>query len=256
MIESKNIRECYDSIAGSYHKRYDTSRLFLAENKLVELIRENNICCALEIGCGTGYWLNLISNLVNVVGADYSLNMLLDGKKRYDIKNLLQADATNFPIKNNSLEFIYCINAIHHFSDKKKFIMEATASLNKNGILLIIGFDPHDESCKWYMYDFFDGVRKFDLNRTPSFSELVKICSQIPGSTLEMDNVDLVAKTYVGSDVFNDPFLEKSQASQLSILSADEYKKGIEKIKRIISEYPSYNFTVNLPFKALTIKMP
>lgn len=194
--------------------------------------------------------------MTNVVGADYSYNMLLDGKNRHDTKCLIQADATYLPFKNNSLEFIFCINAIHHFPDKEKFITEAAKSLKKNGILLIIGYDPHDEGEQWYLYDFFDGVKEFDLKRIPSFIELVKICNEIPGSSAEIHNMDLVSKNYIGNDIFNDPFLEKSQASQLSILSADSYARGIEKIRTMISVNPNYNFKVNLPFKSLTLKMP
>ena len=76
----------------------------------------------LEIGCGTGkFGAKFSAEGYNIIGVDYSLEMLLSAKKRAK-KNfkLVCADATKFSFKKN-FDFIFCVHdTLNYILDMKQ----------------------------------------------------------------------------------------------------------------------------------------
>ena len=99
----------------------------------------------MEAGCGTGRWIQSLtgSDLI-VYGLDYSLDMLKVPGSALGV-NILNADADYFPFKNNFFDLIFCVNAIHHFPDKKKFIAECKRTLKPNGMVAVFGVDLNNQ---------------------------------------------------------------------------------------------------------------
>ena len=244
----------YDKIASTYNQRYSFNYLVNIERELKNLITTNNYKNILEAGCGTGKWINSIMNkYVNVLGLDYSLEMLKIPK--YDQPNLklINADATQIPVKDNFFDLIFCVNAIHHFPDKVNFISECQRVLTNNSMLAILGVDPHIDK-DWYVYEYFDSVYKKDLNRFPSLEFLKQLLKEKNFVDVKIKPVENVFNQRVGEDVFNDPFLQKNNASQLANLSDEEYGKGIEKIKNQVNRSPKTIFTSSIIFYLISAK--
>jgi hypothetical protein len=62
--------------------------------------------------------------------------------------------------------------------------------------------------------------------------------------------VELIHQTYIGEDVFNDPFLVRTSTSQLQLISEEHYVEGKKKIVSQIERAKAGNhhvaFDVNL----------
>lgn len=244
----------YDKIASTYNQRYSFNYLVNIERVLKNLIKTNNYKNILEAGCGTGKWINsIMGKYVNVLGLDYSLEMLKIPK--YDQPNLklINADATQMPVKDNFFDLIFCINAIHHFPSKEKFIGECERVLTDKGILAVFGVDPHNDK-NWYVYEYFDSVYEKDLNRFPSLEFLKQLLKEKNFVEVKIKTVENVFNQRLGGDVFNDPFLQKNNCSQLANLSDEEYRKGIEKIKNQVNENPKTIFTSSIIFYLISAK--
>ncbi|HEX9252528.1 MAG TPA: class I SAM-dependent methyltransferase [Ignavibacteriaceae bacterium] len=244
----------YSKIANTYNKRYDENYLVNIEKEIKDIIAVNNYKNVLEAGCGTGRWISsLDGDDKNIFGLDYSFDMMKI-RKRDKLKfNFVNADAVQVPFKNNFFDLIFCVNAIHHFPDKEKFIRECRRTLSNNGTVAVFGVDPHIDK-DWYVYDYFESVYENDLKRFPSLKSLMKILETENFERIETKVIEKVYHTRIGKDIFNDPFLAKHHSSQLANLSDEEYQKGINKIKNQIEKNPGTAFTTSVIFYLVSAK--
>ena len=189
----------------------------------------------------------------NVFGLDYSFDMMKIPKVGKSNLNLVNADAVHIPFKDNFFDLIFCVNAIHHFPDKEKFIAECKRTLTSNGMIAVFGVDPHIDK-DWYVYDYFDSVYENDLKRFPSTDQLKYILQDLKFEMIENRIVEKVFNQRTGKDVLNDPFLQKNHSSQLANLSDEEYQSGVDKIKRQIEENPETVFTTSVIFYLTSAK--
>ena len=138
------LKTDYGKIAETYNKRYAANYLVNIEKELKNLISTNNYKSILEAGCGTGRWIHSIDEKnLNIYGLDYSFDMMKIPKAEKSYLNLINADAVNIPFKDSIFDLIFCVNAIHHFPDKKKFVEESKRTLANKGMLAVFGVDPH-----------------------------------------------------------------------------------------------------------------
>lgn len=242
------LKTNYNEIAPAYDERYKLNYLTGVEKSLSDVVSGQKINLILEVGCGTGRWLKaLTSSGKKLFGLDYSTGMLKIAANEQKYLYLINADACNLPFSKNTFDMIFCVNAIHHFPDKEKFISEVFRTLTAGGLICIYGVDPHIDN-SWYVYEYFDNVYKNDLRRFPSLTETQMICEMAGLYTEEQTVVEEVYSERVGKDVFSDPFLKKHMNSQLANLSEEEYQKGIDKIKNKISVEPETKFITDIKF--------
>ncbi len=244
-----NEKVNYNQISSQYDQRYEASPLIGILNSLKNVVRKSNVHWILEIGCGTGYWLNNFTSSEICFGVDSSFGMLKEAKKNNPKLNLICADANKLPFVKKRFYFIYCINAIHHFRDKEKFVSTSSQLLISNGIFSIYGLDPSLLRDQWYIYDYFKGTFERDLKRFPTLKQLKSWMKIFRLKEIEIKLVEQVNNDIIGSDVLNDSFLRKEQSSQLALLSNEEYKIGIDKIRHDISSAEKENKTISFPVK-------
>lgn len=244
----------YSKIADTYNKRYVDNYLPHIETSLKSLIKSNKYKTILEAGCGTGRWISSLEEVSNkVFGLDYSFNMLKIPKADKSHLNLVNADALHIPFKDNFFDLIFCVNAIHHFPDKEKFIAECKRTLTNNGMIAVFGVDPHIDK-DWYVYDYFDSVYESDKERFLSTIQLTKIFQDLKFEMIENRIVERVYNQRTGKEILSDPFLQKNHSSQLANLSDEEYQKGIVKIKNQIEKNPKTVFTTSVIFYLTSAK--
>ncbi|MEO8232661.1 MAG: class I SAM-dependent methyltransferase [Ignavibacteriota bacterium] len=244
----------YAQIAATYNNRYKTNYLAGIENEIKKIVSSNNYNVILEAGCGTGRWINLFENSnQNIFGLDFSLEMVKIPKTEKSQLNFVNADAINIPFKDNFYDLIFCVNAIHHFSDKLKFIQECKRTLSTNGMIAVFGVDPTIDK-DWYVYNYFDSVYENDLKRFPTLDFLRKNLEAEKFVNVEIKSVEEVNNIRIGSDVFNDPFLQKHHCSQLANLTNEEYENGILKIKKQVEQNPKTVFTTSVIFYLVSAK--
>ncbi len=96
----------------------------------------------LEIGCGVGRGIQLIQKQFlpsEVTGVDLDLKMIeLANQQNYDGKvDLLVADVTKLPFRDNSFDAIFNFGSIHHVPDWKKAIQQIVRVVKPGGLLVL-----------------------------------------------------------------------------------------------------------------------
>jgi len=232
----------YDQIASEYNQRYPNSQHWERGQALLSLAKQLHAKDILEVGSGTGYWLNLLRQVSsNIFGLDYSLGMLRQAQQQPAELKLANGSAVQIPYKDKAFDLVYVVDAIHHFGDHKAFIAEAFRVLKPGGALAVIGHDPHEGTSKWYIYDYFDGVYDADLRRYPAGRSVLKWMESVGFQNISSQNVEHILNVHMDASVLNDPFLKQNASSQLALLSEEVYQAGIEKIKQAIAEANSRN---------------
>ncbi|MFC1821032.1 class I SAM-dependent methyltransferase [Thermodesulfobacteriota bacterium] len=246
----------YNNIADVYDYRYQKSYSADGIHQILQEIKlRNNIKTILEIGCGTGHWLNVFEEDTTVMGVDPSFAMLAKAKKTESSYSLVQGSSNQLPIKNNSIDFIYCINAIHHFDYPEQFIKDCAKILNQNGIFVNICMNPHSGLDEWFIYEYFEGTLEKDLRRYPSPSDIEKWLLGAGFDEVTFQVGERLQNRIIGKDIFP---LPKDYTSQLSLLTDQQYAAGIRKMQDYVDSSYSKNvipeFKVDISLSMVTAR--
>ncbi|MBK9924817.1 MAG: class I SAM-dependent methyltransferase [Anaerolineales bacterium] len=227
----------YDKIASDYNQRYPTSQNWERGQALLTLAGQYKDGIFLEVGSGTGHWLNLLHQVTaNLFGLDYSLGMIQQAKRQPASLELTRGSAVQLPYRDNTFDLLYSVDAIHHFGDHRAFIAEAFRVLKPGGALATIGHDPHNGTTNWYIYNYFDGVYDTDLRRYPAGSSVLKWMHDDGFEDISSRTVEHILNVHVGGSVLHDPFLKQNATSQLALVSKEVYDTGIERIKQALAD--------------------
>jgi ubiquinone/menaquinone biosynthesis C-methylase UbiE len=221
----------YDKISNDYDQRYPSTQHWERGDALLELAHQIDAKTILEVGSGTGYWLNLLHPVTpHLYGMDFSTGMIAQAQTQHAPLKLTRGTAPQLPYKSQSFNLLYCVDAIHHFGDHAAFISEAFRVLKPGGALAIIGHDPHSRDFNWYVYDYFDTVLETDLLRYPSGKSVLKRMEQAGFKNISSQSVEHIQNIHVGDAVLRDPFIKHNATSQLALLSNETYQAGLKKI--------------------------
>lgn len=95
----------------------------------------------LDVGCGDGYYLYLLSNLgnFNLTGIDSDKKALIAANIQVKNKNmkLILEDIMSMPFKDESFDKIICSEVLEHLDNDKSALIEMKRVLKKNGVLCI-----------------------------------------------------------------------------------------------------------------------
>jgi len=222
----------YDEIAGTFDARYRAGLYDGVLAALLDLITAKRPTCALEVGCGTGHWLSALRESVGYIcGIDRSLEMLRRAAAKCPGAGLLRATAQALPLRDASVDLVFCVNAIHHFERFEEFIVEAKRLLRPGGRLVVMGMDPHHGRDQWCVYDFFPETRMADLVRYPSSGQITDAMLRAGFRGVECRVASRFRQTRWGRAVFADPELQRNGCSQLALLSDAQYEAGIRRIE-------------------------
>ena len=121
----------------------------LFDEKIINLIKTNNLKAEkiLEIGCANGNKLNQYSKLLKSkksYGVDLSKKAIEDGKRKYKNLNLLKISSLEIDKIKLNFDFIICGFFLYQLDRELIFNQFDLIykKLNKNGLLLIVDFDP------------------------------------------------------------------------------------------------------------------
>lgn len=186
----------------------------------------------LEVGCGTGHWLEGLRGVSSrLYGIDLSAGMLAQAQGRALPCMLARGRAEALPFASASFGLVYCLNAIHHFTHPDEFTRQARKVLRAGGALAVLGMDPRIHRHDWYVYDYFDGVYENELRRFPHWEQVQAWMAECGFGRIELKLVDELGGPKYGRGVLRDPFLEKCATSQLILLSDAAYAAGLKRIR-------------------------
>jgi SAM-dependent methyltransferase len=225
----------YNTIAPTYNRRFISDGQRQTACVLRELVREVGAQRILEAGCGTGHWLNdLAKTGWDCFGLDRSSGMLSEAAQHSEPIRLVQGQAETLPFGHESFDLLYCVNAIHHFTDQARFVEESWRLLSPGGALAVTGMVPHGHRDDWYVYEYFDGTYETDLRRFPTWGQLLDWMAQAGFRRIELRPVETILEPKVGRAVLDDPFLQKHAASQLALLSDEAYAARLRRIHQAL----------------------
>ena len=246
----------YNQIANTYHARYTGSKLDGIDSALMELAGRNSAKSILEVGCGTGYWIESLraKTFAKVFGLDASTGMLGKAAQRLGHEGLVLAAANRLPFRERSFELLFCVNALHHFDDPADFLMQAARLLIPGGVFAIIGIDPR--TVHRYHYEYFEGALELDLKRYPSYGQIIDGLGRAGFANVELRIVDPYDTYFTGKEIYQDSFLDKPSNSLLALLSDETYTKGLQKIEEAIAANPMVQFHSKVDFGMITGRAP
>ena len=101
----------YDQIAGTYDQRYESAyKPDGIASKLTDLVRELKAEEVLEVGCGTGHWLELLQEKAKVVGIDLSWGMLQKAAVRKGKYFLVKGDIDALPFTTQEAQIWFIVS--------------------------------------------------------------------------------------------------------------------------------------------------
>jgi ubiquinone/menaquinone biosynthesis C-methylase UbiE len=228
----------YDRIADRFDARY--------RNYAYEGLRETLLnflgsqpASVLEVGCGTGHWLAVVSEArlkPSPYGIDRSGPMLAhaaarSAKASAERPRLVRARAEDLPWRDATFDRLFCVNALHHFTDRARFFAEARRVLRPGGGLLTVGMDPHTDRDDWWVYQYFEETRAIDRERFARVRTLrgeISLAGFAWTESLEAEHIEIVrpASEALVNSVVNPGF-----TSQLTVLSEEEFRRGSERLR-------------------------
>src|SRR5580765_704809 len=91
----------------------------------------------LEVGCGTGNYIAVIQSARDSVcyGVDPSEGMLSRARQQSDKVEWLCGRAEGLPVGDDSVDYLFSVDVIHHVSDRRRYFEEAFRALRARGII-------------------------------------------------------------------------------------------------------------------------
>jgi SAM-dependent methyltransferase len=164
---------------------------------------------------------------VRAVGLDPAWNMLERAQRSTAGVPLVQGRAESLPYATSSLDRVFCINALHHFTDARAFFGEARRVLRPGGGVLTVGLDPHVGDDRWWIYEAFPSALDADLRRYPATA---RIRRELAAAGFD-DCATRVAQHLPARVPFRKAralgMLDRSSTSQLMVIDDDAYERGI-----------------------------
>jgi ubiquinone/menaquinone biosynthesis C-methylase UbiE len=219
----------YDRVAPAFDRRYALYEYAGTRDAVLEFTKAGGD--VLEVGCGTGHWLETVrsANAVarhRVVGLEPSAEMIARASGPR-----VRGHAEQLPFPDASFDRVFCVNALHHFSDRFAFFTEARRVLRPGGGIMTIGKDPHADRDSWWVYDYFPETRDIDRRRFAPVRILRGELARAGFSWAESFEADHIEVVQPAADAFAKGVIDPRFTSQLSVLTDQEFSAGVERIK-------------------------
>lgn len=245
----------YERITSASDKRYTLDTIMEDISQALEsLAVQKQPERALEISCNNGIWLNRLADKIPHLCRWHLENEVMSPTPNHETSTGLVQDQApvTLPFSDKSLDLIYCLNVIHRFYDLEAFYAEMKRMLKGDGVLAIVGIDPHAPETNWYAYEFFPKMFQRDLDRFPSWPEVIEETRRAGFKHVKIQMIDNHPRKFVGEEVFTDPLLFKAENPHLAALSERDFVLGMDRIRAEIKSNPKRVFRIQMPFTLLT----
>ncbi|MAZ66607.1 MAG: methyltransferase type 11 [Kangiellaceae bacterium] len=137
---SQEQQKHYDKIAKTYiaNLGYPHTQEYsrYLDNCLSQELQSEGLGVMAELCCGTGEAITLFQGKFDLaIGIDISINMLETAKSNLERNThaFMQGDATELPIRSNTVDSVVMLGGIHHVPDRKRLFSEIHRILKPGG---------------------------------------------------------------------------------------------------------------------------
>ncbi len=222
----------YQALAADYarHRRVHPGVV----DALVEAVRAGSCNDVLEVGCGSGNYLEVVRGLsgVRVAGIDPSSAMLEQLTARVQNAEVQVALAEAIPYPDRSFDLIYSVDVIHHVKDRPKWFREAARLLRPGGRVVTVTDSEQDLERRVPLTSHFPETLEHERRRYPTIGTLRKEMLDAGFVDMVETSVELV---YPLSDISG---YRKKAYSSLHLISDAEHARGIERLERDLVNGP------------------
>ncbi len=195
----------------------------------------------LDVGCGTANNTLLFSLATSsrVVGLDLSRGMLGVACTKAPAVEFVHSPAENLPFFDNSFDYIFMTEVIHHLSNIRLTLSEICRILRPNGKFCTTT-QSHEQIAQRATSTFFPSTISIDQARYPSIGTIETVM-------LDVGFADVESKTHLFKPQrLGEEYLltiEKKGFSMLHKISEAEYQTGLQKLRERFSrdEYIDYS---------------
>ena len=229
----------YDVVAAEYDRRWETSRydgVLAALQRFIDGDDEPGPREIAEVGCGTGHWLAALRERARrLAGVDLSAEMLKRARTVAPFASLARGRAEQLPWPTAHFDRLFCINALHHFSDPDTFISETRRVLRPGGRFLTVGLDPHTGLDSWWVYDYFPSTLARDRARFQPAARIRERLREAGFVSTKTEVAQYLPLELRVDEAKERGLLARTSKSQLLLLTDAEYDAGL---RRITAEQP------------------
>lgn len=113
-------------------------------------IKDSNAQRVIDIGCGTGNLCGELSNTIEVLGIDQSLEMIEHAKSKYPKMNFKIGNFLDKPVIKNNFDIVVTSYAFHSltYEEKKIAINNMVEYLSDCGKIIIVDFMFNNEKAR------------------------------------------------------------------------------------------------------------
>ena len=122
----------YDIIFGNWIRK--------TQIKVIKSSKIDKSSKVLDAGCGTGNFLSLLEkdNIKRLYGIDISKEMLKIAKHKLKISKISLSSVESLKFKSNFFDYIFSVDAFHHYSSKEKAMESFHRVLKSGGKLAVV----------------------------------------------------------------------------------------------------------------------
>ena len=222
----------YDLLAPAYGQHRGCHEGVLRE--LVEAIGVNGSARVLEVGAGTGNYAGALRKLTGCScwAVDPSRAMLDVARSRYPELNLVLGVAENLRLAAGSVDFVFCVDVIHHVTDRRAFFDEARRVLHPSGTLCIVTDSEDIIRSRFPLSAYFPATVEVELGRYPAVAELRSLASSAGFRTWRETRV-VAEMPLVSAEAY-----EAKASSALHLIPAADFEAGLERLKADLARQP------------------
>lgn len=200
----------------------------------------------LDVGCGTANNTLLFQKVAKskIVGIDLSYGMLQKAMEKSGEILFIHSPAENLPFKDDTFDFIFMTEVVHHLNNVNSTISEIFRTL-KTDCTFCIATQSHEQIEQRMTSRFFPATVSIDKARYPRIQDLTEIQSEIGFN-------DVYSKSYefspveLGVDYLHT--VEKRGYSMLHKISEEDYMNGVQGLKSALSSGEVLLYTAKYTF--------
>jgi len=202
----------YDTIGGNYNatRRADP---YIAD-RIYQLLNANPAGLYMDIGCGTGNYLNALTNKgLRFYGIDPSDTMLQAARLKNTDTTFIKSKAEDISLQSNFFDGATAVLTLHHWENQLKGLQEVNRVLKPGAKIVFFSFTPEQMRGYW-LYHYFPEMIEAATKLIPSTEEMTQLLKESGYGSVETE-------LYFVQEDLQDHFMYSNKHKPANYLSAE-----------------------------------